>query len=170
MRSLRELTTLVRLNTWKTGSKGITPWWLESKRLDSEQWLRSRTSGIKRKIFFYRYTKKARSTSIEQIPTLSLLVVSTDLKQQRQGQTKSVKHNLKWDQVKFKSERGLQDAGSSSSSSSGSRSQSGVRNRSKSLRNAAGKRFYLDYSSNYNPSKRTCFKGVWDAQGNLHDL
>ena len=43
--------------------------------------------------------------------------------------------NLKWDQVKFKSERGLQGAGSGSSTSADKRSQFGVRNSSKTFSN-----------------------------------
>ena len=28
----------------------------------------------------------------------------------------------------------------------------------------------IEYASRYNPSKRGRFKGVWDAQGNFHDM
>ena len=36
--------------------------------------------------------------------------------------------------------------------------------------NTYGNSFYVDYSRNYNPSKRTRFKGVWDSRGNYADL
>lgn len=52
------------------------------------------------------------------------------------------KYSLKWDQVKFKADR--KASGSSS------------------------KRY--DYSSRYNTSKRTRFKGYYDSQGNYHDI
>ena len=71
--------------------------------------------------------------------------------------------NLKWDQIKFKSERGLQGVGSGSSTFAGSRSVN-------SSANTYGKSIYVDYSRNYNPSKRTRFKGVWDSHGNYADL
>ena len=79
-------------------------------------------------------------------------------------------HNLKWDQVKFKSELGLQGSGSFSSLPFGSRAQSSVSNSSKTFRDAPGKHQCIDYSRNYNPSKRGRFRGVWDAQGNFHGL
>ena len=28
----------------------------------------------------------------------------------------------------------------------------------------------IEYAPRYNPSKRTRFRGVWDAQGNFHDI
>ena len=71
--------------------------------------------------------------------------------------------NLKWNQVKFKSERDLRGVGSGPSTSTGRRS--GI-----SSANIYGTSFYVDYSRNYNPSKRTRFKGVWDAQGSYADL
>ena len=80
------------------------------------------------------------------------------------------KQNLKWDQVKFKSERGLQGAGSSSSTSAGSRSQFGVSSSGRTFTNAYGKRYPVDYSRNYNPSKGRRFRGYTDDQGNYHDI
>lgn len=62
------------------------------------------------------------------------------------------KFNLKWDQVKFKSER----------KSSSGRTSSGAYKASSFGR--------VDYSRNYNPSKRGRFKGVYDSQGNYADL
>jgi len=54
------------------------------------------------------------------------------------------KFDLKWDQVKFKSEK-----------------------KSKSSGSGGGR---VVTARNYNPSKRTYFKGVYDAKGNYADL
>lgn len=54
------------------------------------------------------------------------------------------KFDLKWDQVKFKSEK-----------------------KSKSFGSGGGR---VVTAKNYNPSKRTYFKGVYDAKGNYADL
>lgn len=35
---------------------------------------------------------------------------------------------------------------------------------------AASKGRRIEYSPRYNPSKRGRFRGVWDAQGNFHDI
>lgn len=79
-------------------------------------------------------------------------------------------HNLKWDQVKFKSERGLQGAGSGSSTSSGRKSQYRGSSGGKTFTNAYGKRYPVDYARNYNPSKGRRFRGYTDDQGNYHDI
>ena len=79
-------------------------------------------------------------------------------------------HNLKWDQVKFKSERGLQGAGSGSSTSAGSKPQFGARNGGRTFTNTYGKRYPVEYSRNINPSKGRRFRGYTDAQGNYHDI
>jgi hypothetical protein len=79
-------------------------------------------------------------------------------------------HNLKWDQVKFKSERGLKDAGSASSTSSGKKSQFGPSSGGRTFTNAYGKRYPVEYSRNVNPSKGRRFRGYTDAQGNYHDI
>lgn len=55
------------------------------------------------------------------------------------------KLNLHWDQVKFKSEK-----------------------KSKSFGSGGGGRVVT--AKNYNPSKRSYFKGVYDAKGNYADL
>ncbi len=67
--------------------------------------------------------------------------------------------NLKWDQVKFKSDR--LSSGSPSSSGSYRRYQSNLVNP------AGGGR--IEYASRYNRSKRMTFRGFTDAQGNYHD-
>ena len=79
-------------------------------------------------------------------------------------------HNLKWDQVKFKSERGLQGAGSGSSPSPGKKSQFGVSGSGRTFTNAYGKRYPVEYSRNVNPSKGRRFRGYTDHQGNSHDI
>ena len=79
-------------------------------------------------------------------------------------------YNLKWDQVKFKSERGLHATRSVSSTSSGNRSQFGVSSSGKTFTNTYGKRYPVDYARNYNPSKGRRFRGYTDDQGNYHDI
>lgn len=65
---------------------------------------------------------------------------------------------LKFDQVKFKSERGR---------SSGT---FGVSRSGKTFANAHGDKYPVDYSRNYNPSKRGKFRGYYDRDGNYHDI
>ena len=55
--------------------------------------------------------------------------------------------NLKWDQVKFRMEK-----------------KKGY----SSFRRGSGRS--IDYSSRYNPSKRTYFKGGYDSKGNYYDI
>ena len=61
------------------------------------------------------------------------------------------KLDLHWDQVKFKSEKKSKSFGSGGSGSGG-----------------GGGRVVT--AKNYNPSKRSYFKGVYDAKGNYADL
>ena len=65
---------------------------------------------------------------------------------------------LKWDDVKFKSER------------SRARSALGVSNSGKSFTNSRGERYPVEYSRNYNSSKRSRFSGYYDKDGNWNDL
>ena len=65
---------------------------------------------------------------------------------------------LNFDQVKFKSERGRASGTVGVSSSGGS------------FTNALGNKYPIDYSQNYNPSKRGRFRGYYDKQGNYHDI
>ena len=65
---------------------------------------------------------------------------------------------LKWDDVKFKSER------------SRARSTLGVSNSGKSFTNSRGERYPVEYSRNYNSSKRSRFSGYYDKDGNFQDL
>ena len=64
---------------------------------------------------------------------------------------------LKWDDVKFKSER------------SRARSTFGVGNSGK-FTTSNGQKYPVEYSRNYNPSKRERFRTYTDAQGNTHDI
>jgi hypothetical protein len=68
--------------------------------------------------------------------------------------------NLKWDQVRFKTDRSV----------SGSLSSTGTdrRNQSNLVNPAGGKR--IEYAKRYNPSKRMTFRGYTDSHGNFHDL
>jgi hypothetical protein len=65
---------------------------------------------------------------------------------------------LKFDDVKFKSER------------SRTRGIFGVSGSGKTFTNSKGERYPVQYSRNYNPSKRGRFRGYTDAQGNYHDI
>jgi hypothetical protein len=65
---------------------------------------------------------------------------------------------LKFDDIRFKSER------------SRARSTFGVSNSGKSFANTSGQRFPVEYSRNYNYSKRGRFRSYTDAQGNTHDI
>ena len=64
---------------------------------------------------------------------------------------------LKWDDVKFKSER------------SRARSTFGVGNSGK-FTTSSGQKYPVEYSRNYNSSKRGRFRTYTDAQGNTHDI
>jgi len=67
--------------------------------------------------------------------------------------------DLKWDQVKFKAERN--QSAKSSAGSYGTYRASTLGGTPKGR---------MDYSRNYNPSKRGRFRGYYDKQGNYHDL
>jgi len=67
--------------------------------------------------------------------------------------------DLKWDQVKFKAERN--QSANSSAGSYGTYRASTLGGTPKGR---------VDYSKNYNPSKRGRFRGYYDKQGNYHDL
>lgn len=68
------------------------------------------------------------------------------------------KHGLKWDQVRFKSERSQQS------------SQFGVSADGRRFTNAYGQQSRVDYARRYNPSKGRRFRGYTDAEGNYHDI
>jgi len=84
-------------------------------------------------------------------------------------------HGLKWDEVKFKAERGNQSSGGASGGSGGStaaapKKQFGVSRDGKTFTNASGQTSRVQYARNYNPSKGRRFRGYTDAQGNYHDI
>ena len=81
-------------------------------------------------------------------------------------------HGLKWDEVKFKAERGNHSnaAGTSGSSTAASKKQFGISRDGKTFTNARGETGRVDYARHYNPSKGRRFSGYTDAQGNFHDI
>ena len=80
-------------------------------------------------------------------------------------------YGLKWDQVKFKSERGTQGSvGSSGSTAAAPRNQFGVSQYGKTFTNTSGQSGRVDYARHYNPSKGRRFRGYTDARGNYHDI
>jgi hypothetical protein len=82
-------------------------------------------------------------------------------------------HGLKWDEVKFKAERGNESgAGGSSAESTAAapKKQFGVSRDGKTFTNARGETSRVDYARRYNPSKGRRFRGYTDPQGNYHDI
>ena len=80
-------------------------------------------------------------------------------------------HGLKWDEVKFKAERGNQSSGGSGGSTAAvPKKQFGVSRDGKTFPNASGQTSRVQYARNYNPSKGRRFRGYTDAQGNYHDI
>jgi len=79
-------------------------------------------------------------------------------------------HGLKWDQVKFKAERGNQAGATGGSSGTTPKKQFGVSRDGKTFTNAHGQTSRVQYARNYNPSKGRRFRGYTDAQGNYHDI
>jgi hypothetical protein len=79
-------------------------------------------------------------------------------------------HGLKWDQVKFKAERGNQSSAAGGSPGNSPRKQVGISRDGRTFTNAAGQTSRVQYARNYNPSKGRRFRGYTDAQGNYHDI
>ena len=80
-------------------------------------------------------------------------------------------HGLKWDEVKFKSERGNQSSGGSGGSTAAApKKQFGVSRDGKTFTNTSGLSGRVDYAKRYNPSKGRRFRGYTDPQGNYHDV
>jgi len=83
---------------------------------------------------------------------------------------------LRWDQVKFKAERGNQSVGIAPNSlgdpvsTPKKQNRFGVSADGKTFTNAYGQRNRVDYSRNYNPSKGRRFRGYYDNDGNFHDI
>ncbi len=81
-------------------------------------------------------------------------------------------HGLKWDEVKFKAERGNQSkaGGAGESTAAAPKKQFGVSRDGKTFTNAHGDTGRVDYARRYNPSKGRRFRGYTDSQGNYHDI
>jgi hypothetical protein len=79
-------------------------------------------------------------------------------------------HGLKWDQVKFKAQRGTQTGAAGGSSGTPPKKQFGVSRDGKTFTNASGQTSRVQYARNYNPSKGRRFRGYTDARGNYHDI
>ena len=79
-------------------------------------------------------------------------------------------HGLKWDEVKFKSERSNQRSGGSGGSAAAAKKQFGVSRDGKTFTNTSGQTGRVDYAKRYNPSKGRRFRGYTDPQGNYHDI
>jgi len=81
-------------------------------------------------------------------------------------------HGLKWDEVKFKAERGNQSSGvaAGESTAAAPKKQFGVSRDGKTFTNAYGQRSPVEYSRRVNPSKGRRFRGYTDAQGNYQDI
>ncbi|MCP9911280.1 hypothetical protein KBZ15_15405 [Cyanobium sp. BA20m-p-22] len=79
-------------------------------------------------------------------------------------------HGLKWDEVKFKSERGNQSSGGSGGAAAAPKKQFGVSRDGKTFTNTSGQSGRVDYAKRYNPSKGRRFSGYTDPQGNYHDI
>ena len=80
-------------------------------------------------------------------------------------------YGLKWDQVKFRSERGTQGSvRSGGSTAAAPKKQFGVSQDGKTFTNTSGQSGRVDYARHYNPSKGRRFRGYTDAKGNYHDI
>lgn len=79
-------------------------------------------------------------------------------------------HGLKWDQVKFKAERGNQASAAAGSAGTTPKKQFEVSRDGKTFTNTSGQSSRVDYAKRYNPSKGKRFRGYTDAQGNYHDI
>ena len=79
-------------------------------------------------------------------------------------------HGLKWDQVRFKSERSNQSSGGSGGAAAAPKKQFGVSRDGKTFTNAQGDTGRVDYARRYNPSKGRRFMGYTDSHGMYHDI
>jgi hypothetical protein len=135
---------------------------------------------------FLHFAEEAESVAIGLLEEHSFYVFRTDtnavLARGIQGfETAKVKanqlrklHGLKWDQVRFKVERGnhgtATGAATTANRTSQRQNQLGVSPDGRSFTNAYGERRPLDYSRNFNPSKGRRFRGYYDKSGNYHDI
>ena len=80
-------------------------------------------------------------------------------------------NGLKWDQVKFKAERGTQNSGGASGNAvTSQKKQFGVSRDESTFTSARGDTGRVDYARRYNPSKGRRFRGYTDTKGNYHDI
>ena len=80
-------------------------------------------------------------------------------------------YGLKWEQVKFRSERGSQSSVASGGSTAvAPKKQFGVSQDGKTFTNTSGQSGRVDYARHYNPSKGRRFRGYTDAKGNYLDI
>ena len=109
--------------------------------------MRSRTSEAKRKNNLLSIYEESTSCiyRTDANTVLARGVNGFDAAKARANQIRT-SQNLKWNQLKFKSERGRQSVASGSLTSAGRRSGD-------SLVKTYGKSSYVDYSRNYNPNK-----------------
>jgi hypothetical protein len=94
----------------------------------------------------------------------------------RARQVRQQQH-LKFDDVSFMTSRrfygattGQQVASVASAAQAPRKIPFGVSRDGRTFTNAYGQRSSVEYSRNYNPSKRGRFRGYTDAQGNYHDI
>ena len=82
--------------------------------------------------------------------------------------------NLKFDEVSFMTSKRFYGASTGQQGASGAsttqRVGTGVSSDGRTFTNAYGKRYPVEYSRTYNPSKRGRFREYTDAQGNYHDV
>lgn len=82
--------------------------------------------------------------------------------------------HLKFDDVSFMTAKrfygGSTGQQGASSASTTQRVGAGVSRDGRTFTNAYVKRYPVEYSRTYNPSKRGRFRGYTDAQGNYHDI
>ena len=94
----------------------------------------------------------------------------------RARQVRQQQH-LKFDDVSFMTSKrfyggstGQQGASTASAAAAPRKIPFGVSRDGRTFTNAYGQRSPVEYSRNYNPSKRGRFRGYTDAQGNYHDI
>jgi len=82
--------------------------------------------------------------------------------------------NLKFDEVSFMTSKRFYGGSTGQQRASGASTTQrvglGVSRDGKTFTNPYGKRYPVEYSRTYNPSKGRRFRGYTDAQGNYHDI
>ena len=77
-------------------------------------------------------------------------------------------NGLKWDQVKFKAERGM--GGSMGGSPTAVNKPFGMSRDGRTFTNASGETSSVDYAKRFNSSKGRRFRGYTDSQDNYQDI